>query len=183
MRARDGKMSAVRSMERVKRLGIESVSASLVKFRASLEDICTSPEGSEVVHSLLLEGTLSIPDLVIMTVEPYAKVQPHAECKASLAPMQRLVGQSISKGYSSRVRDLLGGTAGCSHFMAMALDLAASHTLCLFLQIRDRVKREDDGLDGVLRTRVALTLEPRLENACIALTSRSPQIQHAKQTR
>ena len=75
-------------MERVKRLGIDPVSPSLVTFRASLEDILTSPEGQEVVHSLLLEGTLSIPDLVIMTIEPRTIVQPYAECAASLAPMR-----------------------------------------------------------------------------------------------
>jgi len=167
-------------MERVKRLGIDPVSPSLVTFRASLEDILTSPEGQEVVHSLLLEGTLSIPDLVIMTIEPRTIVQPYAECAASLAPMQRLVGQSISSGFNSRVRDLLGGTAGCSHFMELALDLSASHTLSLFLRIRDHVKREDDAAGGALRTRVALMLEPRLENACIALTSESSQIRHAR---
>ena len=56
------------NMERVKRLGIEPVSPSLVKFRASLEDVFQSPDGPETVHSLVLEGTLSVPDLVIMSV-------------------------------------------------------------------------------------------------------------------
>lgn len=168
------------NMERVKRLGIEPVSPSLVKFRASLEDVFQSPDGPETVHSLVLEGTLSVPDLVIMSVEPRTIVQPYAECMASLAPMQRLIGLRISSGFSSSVREILGGTAGCSHFMALALDLAASHTLSLFLQIRDRVKRENEVPGGAIRTRVALMLEPRLENACIALTSESPQIGRAR---
>jgi hypothetical protein len=173
-------MNLLRSAERVKRLRIDPVSDDLVRFRASLEDHSESAEGSEIVHSLSIEGTISLPDLTILSLEPHATQQPYRECAASLEPMRQLVGMRISKGFSSHVKELLGGTAGCTHFLTLALDLAASHTLSLHLRMRGSADLNEADKENPARLRVGLSLEPHLENACIALTSDSPMIRRAK---
>jgi hypothetical protein len=160
-----------RSVRRTKGLHVEAAGPDLVRFCATLEDRGEGPQGPEVIHSLVLEGTLSIPDLVIRSIEPRALKQPYRECAESLAPIAGLVGMSISAGFSSRVKALLAGTRGCSHFMSLALDVAASHTLTMYLRMRTRADLDESDEDGSRWTRAGLAIEPRLENACIALAS------------
>jgi hypothetical protein len=158
-----------RSVRRTKSLQVDVAGPDLVRFFATLEDRGQGPEGPEVIHSLELEGTLSLPDLVIRSIEARALKQPYTECADSVTPMAGLVGISISAGFSSRVKDLLGGTRGCSHFLSLALDVAASHTLTMYLRMRTRAKLDESNEDGSSWTRAGLAIEPRLENACIAL--------------
>ncbi|MCX4149975.1 MULTISPECIES: DUF2889 domain-containing protein [Paraburkholderia] len=173
-------MNLSRSVERVKKLRIDPISDDLVRFRSSLEDHSDSDDGPEVIHALSLEGTISLPDLTIRSVTAHASQQPYRECAASLEPMSQLVGLRVSSGFSTNVKNLLGGTAGCSHFMALALDLAGSHTLTMYLRMRERARLDQSDEENGDWTRVGLSIEPRLENACIALTSESRMIRQAK---
>lgn len=173
-------MDPFRTAERVKKLKIEPVDDTLVHFRSSLEDTSYSGAGEEIIHSLSIEGTISLPDLVIRTVEPRASHQPYLQCSASLDPVRKLVGITIGPGFRAHVQNLMRGTSGCTHFLSLSLDLAASHTLSLFLRMRKKASFESrNGTEGTW-TKVGLSLEPRLENACIALTSESAVIQRAK---
>ena len=175
-------MTPSRTAERVKKLKIEPVDDTLMRFRASLEDTSQDGAGDEIIHSLSIEGTISLPDLVIRTIEPHASYHPYRECGASLAPVRKMVGITIGPGFRANVQDLMGGASGCTHFLSLALDLAASHTLSLFLRMRDSAAFASRNDPGNAWIGVGLALEPRLENACIALTSLSPVITRAKQT-
>ena len=173
-------MDPTRCAERTKKLRIEPVDASLLRFFASLEDISHDGAGVEVIHSLAIEGTISLPDLVIRSIEPRAHYQPFRECGKSLDPVRGLVGVRIGPGFRAHVRGTLGRTQGCTHFLSLVLDLAASHTLSLFLRMRARVPFEGrNGPDGAW-IGTGLAIEPLLENACIAFTSDSPVIAKAR---
>jgi Protein of unknown function (DUF2889) len=174
-------MTPSRTAERVKKLKIEPVDDTLLRFRASLEDTSQDGAGGEIIHSLSIEGTISLPDLVIRSIEPHASHHPYAACGASLAPVRKMVGIAIGPGFRAKVQDLMGGTSGCSHFLALAIDLSASHTLSLFLRMRDTAAFSSRNDPDNAWIGAGLKLEPRLENACIALTSASPVIIHAKQ--
>ena len=176
-------MISSRTAERVKRLRIEPVDDTLVRFCASLVDTSQDESGGEIIHSLSIEGTISLPDLVIRTIEPSAPHHPYLACAASLEPVRKMVGIAIGPGFRSKVQALMGGTSGCTHFLSLALDLAASHTLSLFLRMRDSAAFSSRNSPDNAWIRTGLALEPRLENACIALTSASPVILHAKQKR
>lgn len=173
-------MNLLRSVERTKKLKIDPVSDDLVRYHASLVDSSTSPEGTEVIHSLAIEGVISLPGLTILSLEARAFKQPYRECAASLAPLAQIVGMTISAGFSARVKALLGGTAGCSHFLTLVLDVAASHTLTLYLRMRERALLEESDNDNGEWSRAGMSLEPRLENACIALASDKRPIRVAK---
>jgi hypothetical protein len=162
-------MQPERSVERNKRLLIKPLDSQTVHFMASLEDFSEGPEGREVIHSLVLEGTLSVPDLVILSVEARALKQPYRECAASVSPMLQLSGLRIGPGFKQKAFELLGGVRGCSHFLALVLDLGASLTLTTYLRIREQVPLSTSDDDDSDWTSVALGLSPRLENACIGL--------------
>ena len=172
-------MDPVRTAERVKRLQIEPIDDSLVRFRASLDDVSHLASQDEVIHSLVIEGTISLPDLIIRSIEPHARHQPYANCSASLDPVRKLVGLHIGPGFRAQALDMLGRTKGCTHFLTLVLDLAAS-TLSLFLRMRSKVHVDTRNDPDGTWIAAGLAIEPRLENACIALTSDSPGIRNAK---
>jgi hypothetical protein len=173
-------MDSARTAERVKKLRIEPVDDSLLRFYASLDDASHDDTGDERIHSLSIEGTISLPDLVIRTIEPHAHHQPYEACAKSLDPVRKLVGLRIGPGFRARVLSTLGGTSGCTHFLTLVLDLAASHTLSLFLRMRSKVRFDTRNDPDGAWIGTGLAIEPRLENACIALTSDSPVIKIAK---
>lgn len=174
-------MLLTRSAERTKKLKISPAGDNLVSFHVSLEDRTAEGAGGEVIHSLAIDGTISLPDLVIRSAEPTATLHPYPECSASLDPVRRLVGIAIGPGYRTRVQEIMGGTKGCTHFLALALDLAASHTLTLFLRMREEEQFANRNVKGNKWIRLGLAAEPRLENACIALTSDSRMVKEAKE--
>ncbi len=174
-------MDSFRTAERVKKLMIEPVDDALVRFHASLDDVSHGDTPDEVIHSLSIEGTISLPDLVIQTIEPRAHHQPYQECAKSLDPVRQLVGARIGPGFRAHVLSLLGRTSGCTHFLTLVLDLGASHTLSMFLRMRAKVPFDGRNRADGTWTGTGLAIEPRLENACIALRSDSPVITKAKQ--
>ncbi len=167
-------------VERVKRLSVRRLDAATVRFRASLDDTYHATGGDEVIHSLGIEGTISLPDLVILTIAPFVNKQPYPECGQSLAPVHQLAGIRIGPGFRSRIIELMGHTKGCTHFLSLALDVAASHTLTVFLRMREKAIYADrESPDGAwLGT--GMKIEPHLENACIALTSDSRPVVMAR---
>lgn len=173
-------MVGARRARRTKSLDVEPIGDDRLRFRLELDDRSLSPEGDELIHSLAIEGELSLPDLVIRAIEPFAYHQPYPECGASLEPVRRLVGTRIGPGFRDTVLRTMGRTRGCTHFLTLALDLAGAHTLSVFLRMRERVPfatRHDP--DGAWM-QVGLEVEPRLENACTALRSESPVMRQAK---
>ncbi len=167
-------------VERIKRLSVRRVDDTLIRFSASLDDTYHAAEGDEVIHSLGIEGTISLPDLVIVTITPFVHKQPYPECGKSLAPVHQLAGIRIGPGFRSRIIELMGHTRGCTHFLTLALDVAASHTLTVFLRMREKASYADrENPDGAwLGT--GFKIEPKLENACIGLTSDSRPLALAK---
>jgi DUF2889 family protein len=173
-------MNSSRTAQRTKTLDIEPIDDRLVRFRATLDDRSFSAEGEEVIHSLAIEGEISLPDLVIRSIEPHAYHQPYPECGASLQPVRGLVGIRIGPGFRDTVLKAMGRTLGCTHFLTLALDLGAAHTLSLYLRMRAHVPRKDPNGRDDEWMKTGLSIEPHLENACIALRSESRLIKGAK---
>lgn len=174
-------MDSNRIAERMKKLRIEPIDGAHVRFRASLDDTSYDDHGEDLIHSLAIEGTISLPDLVIETIEPRAYRQPHDGCVNSLDAVRRLAGTRIGRGFRAKVLDTMGRTKGCTHFLSLALDLGASHTLSLFLRMRAKLPFEDRHGEGAVRwIATGLVIEPQLEDACIALAGDAPLMREAK---
>ncbi len=166
--------------DRAKTLKVEPLNERLVRFVSSLTDTFRSRRGDDIIHNLVVEGTLSLPDLVIQSINAHAIEQPFESCAASVVPMESLVGVRIGPGFRTEVLERIGGVKGCSHFLSLVLDLAALHTLTTYLQMEVEAPRSGIGADDGRWMAVGLRVEPRLVNACVGLTSESPVIVSAK---
>ncbi len=169
-----------RTAKRSKSLEIEPAGQGRVRFKLGLEDKSHSDEGDELIHVLEIEGEISLPDLKVLWIEPRSMHQPYPECGASLEPVRRIAGVRIGPGFRARVLEVMGRERGCTHFLTLVLDLSAAHTLSLFLRMRERAAFASRNEPGNEWMRAGLELEPRLENACIALRSDSSIIRDAK---
>ena len=178
---KDCTMTRPRKARRTKTLDVEMIDETKLRFELGLEDKGFSDVGEEPIHSLEIFGEISVPDLEILSIEAKAILQPYDLCRASIAPVSKLVGARIGPGFRARVLEAMGRTAGCTHFLTMLLDLTAAHTLSVFLRISQRTRYADRNSPDPDWTRVGLDIEPQLVNACIALGADSPIIQKAKE--
>ena len=175
-------MDKRRTARRTKSLEVEPIDDTRFRFRLSLEDKSFTDDGEELIHSLRIDGELSIPDLVVLSIEPVAIHHPYAECGASLAPFRALIGARIGTGFRAAVLEAMGRERGCTHFMTLALDLGAAHTLSTFLRMSAKASYSQRNSSDGEWMRAGLAIEPRLENACVALRTGMPVIENARKS-
>lgn len=72
-----------------------------------------------VIHDMTIELVVRVPEFVIVAVDSEMGVHPYQVCPAVLGDYDQLVGLSITRGYSRRVRELFGGPNGCAHMGAL----------------------------------------------------------------
>ncbi|MCW2943578.1 MAG: hypothetical protein JWR24_295 [Actinoallomurus sp.] len=174
-----GQRLARRRARREKSLDVVPLSDSALWFEARLRDSGTElvdQRNVDVIHALRLEGLITLPDLVIRAVRGHADVQPYDHCALSLAPIQKLAGLSLTRGYRREVLAVMGGTLGCSHFLTLALELSGANILSVYLRMRPHVAYTVDARKDGSWTDVALQVAPQLEGACLGLASDSPVI-------
>lgn len=78
------------------------------------------------MHHMVLELTVSIPELIITAVSLDFESFPNPTCPSISDSYQQLVGLSIARGFTHRVRELFGGPRGCTHVVALLQALAPS---------------------------------------------------------
>lgn len=77
-----------------------------------------------VVHDMTIDVVVQLPSFEILSCEPVMDVRPNWECTGILDEYQRVVGISITRGFTHKVRELFGGPRGCSH-LSMLLQAMA----------------------------------------------------------
>jgi Protein of unknown function (DUF2889) len=76
------------------------------------------------VHHMVLDLTISVPSLVITAAQAQLRTHPHAACPAIEQRYCLLVGLSIARGFTHKVRELFGGPRGCTHTTALLQAMA-----------------------------------------------------------
>lgn len=76
------------------------------------------------VHHMVVDLILSYPSLQISAVEVHMEVTPHYECVEIEPSYDKLVGLSIARGFSRKVKELFGGSLGCTHIGALLQAMA-----------------------------------------------------------
>jgi len=112
-----------------------------------------------VIHDMVIEMTVAGDTFEIMAITPTMNVHPYGNCTAVLASYRQLVGVSIARGYSRKVKDLFGGPMGCSHIGALliALGPVAIQASWGMARLHDdpavwsRVELDDDDVERRLR--------------------------------
>lgn len=89
----------------------------------------SAPRDKGPVHGLVVRFLVGDYPLAILDAEAEMPVVPNGECPDAAESVKKLIGLSITAGYSDRVRTLIGSFAGCTHLthLAVVMGPAALH--------------------------------------------------------
>jgi len=76
------------------------------------------------IHHMMLAMTVAIPSMIIEEVQTSFPAHPSAGCPSIISHYDNLVGLSIARGFTHKVRELFGGPRGCSHTTALIQAMA-----------------------------------------------------------
>ncbi len=76
------------------------------------------------VHHMIIRMEVRGPKLVIADIEVEMPTVPRQECLETLDSLMPLKGLPIVSGFTNRVKDLVGGTQGCAHLVALITAMA-----------------------------------------------------------
>ena len=76
------------------------------------------------VHHMIVDLTIAMPSLEITAAKAVLEVHPHASCPRIEDHYGNLVGLSIARGFTHKVRELFGGPRGCTHTTALLQAMA-----------------------------------------------------------
>jgi hypothetical protein len=77
-----------------------------------------------VVHHMIVDLVVSYPALEIVEAKAVLETHPHHQCPRIEDHYGSLVGLSIARGFTHRVRELFGGPRGCTHTTALLQAMA-----------------------------------------------------------
>jgi hypothetical protein len=124
------------------------------------------PPGTPV-HDMWLRLTVD-DKLVIHAVEAATEASPYAVCPAVTPNFQRLKGLRIYPGFQKQVRDLLGGTEGCTHLVDMLVPVATTAYQTVFPY---RMREYERRLAASGKPPERPTRKPKLVDSCHAFAS------------
>jgi hypothetical protein len=118
------------------------------------------------VHHMIVDLEISVPSLEIVGARAVLKTHPHSNCPRIEDHYQNLVGLSIARGFTHKVRELFGGPRGCTHTTALLQAMApvAVQSLWSFrlLSARDQ---------GATRANAFSTPEERMRSVAMNLNT------------
>ena len=84
------------------------------------------------IHHMHVGIEISFPGLEILDVRVEFEMHPRDECPTIVEHYQNLVGLSIGRGFTHRVRELFGGPRGCTHTTALLQAMAPVAMQCFY---------------------------------------------------
>jgi hypothetical protein len=77
----------------------------------------------EPIHHMLLRVTID-DDMVVRDIAVAMDAFPHDPCPQARAPMQRMIGSVLGRGWRTTIDRHLGGVQGCKHLRELLFNLA-----------------------------------------------------------
>ena len=77
-----------------------------------------------VMHHMQVGLEIELPDRVIVAVHTDLRTYPHQTCPSIETHYDNLIGLSIARGFTHKIRELFGGPRGCSHTTALLQAMA-----------------------------------------------------------
>lgn len=84
------------------------------------------------IHHMVVELAVAYPSLEITRAEVVFEVHPHTTCPTITEHYGKLVGLSIARGFTHKVRELFGGPRGCTHTTALLQAMAPVAVQCMW---------------------------------------------------
>ena len=85
--------------------------------------VADDPEPLEI-HQMHVELLVSYPSLTITSAQVVFPTHPHESCPSISAHYEKLVGLSVARGFTHKIRELFGGPRGCTHTTALLQAMA-----------------------------------------------------------
>jgi hypothetical protein len=104
------------------------------------------------IHHMQIDLEVAFPSLEIVDARVGIEVHPNAECPSIEGHYSKLVGLSIARGFTHRVRELFGGPRGCTHTTALLQAMAPVAIQCVWSMQASTARRRDAGPDAVSTT-------------------------------
>jgi hypothetical protein len=118
-----------------------------------------------VVHHMELHLVVHAATMTITQVFTKMHVTPQLQCVDIEASYQQLVGVSVARGFTNKVKELFGGPRGCTHIGALTNAMApvAMQSLWAFFHRRHDAAALDPngGAEGALSVATSMTDEQR----------------------
>ena len=120
------------------------LSAEELLVRAAVSD--TKPPGLYIegdpddleIHQMQIELRVAYPNLVITSARVVFETHPHTTCPLISDGYGKLVGLSIRRGFTAKIRELFGGDRGCTHTNALLQAMAPAVVQSVWsLSVRD----------------------------------------------
>ena len=99
------------------------------------------------IHHMQIDIEVTIPAMEIVSASVGFKAKPNLECPDIVDHYDKLVGLSITRGFTHRVRELFGGPRGCTHTTALLQAMAPVAIQCMW-SIRASEAQSADGPSG-----------------------------------
>ncbi len=99
------------------------------------------------IHHMQVDMEISFPHLEIVDVAVAFEMHPMDNCPTITEHYRNLVGISIARGYTHRVRELFGGPRGCTHTTALLQAMAPVAVQC-FWSMRAAAARQAGSSDS-----------------------------------
>ncbi len=76
------------------------------------------------IHHMVVDIVVRFPDLEIIEADVVMETHPHPSCTSITDHYRSLIGLSIARGFTHRIRELFGGPRGCTHTTALLQAMA-----------------------------------------------------------
>lgn len=84
------------------------------------------------IHHMQVDLTIGYPSVEILDVDVAFEMHPRDDCPTIAGHYHHLVGLSIARGFTHRVRELFGGPRGCTHTTALLQAMAPVAMQCFY---------------------------------------------------
>ncbi len=97
--------------------------------------------GSLTIHHMQVDLEVAFPTLEIVGAMVHFEMHPNETCPSISDHYEKLIGLSIARGFSHRVRELFGGPRGCTHTTALLQAMAPVAVQCFWSMSASDAKR------------------------------------------
>jgi hypothetical protein len=129
------------------------------------------------LHDMTVELTVRVSDVTIVEAQTTMTTHPQRECQSIVSSYQQLVGLSIARGFTQKVKELFGGPRACTHIGALinAMAPVAMQTLWAFSHVDGGEPGEAEPAD-TRESRIAM-IRARNRNSCHVWADGGPMLE------
>ena len=105
------------------------------------------------IHHMQIDLEVAFPSLEIVAAAVRFETHPHGGCPSIIDHYDGLVGLSIARGFTHKVRELFGGPRGCTHTTALLQAMAPVAVQCFWSMEAAAASSPETNADQAARDR------------------------------